>query len=186
MVEGVSQAAKSIQVGPGSGPQVQMGPLVSSTQFERVTGHIRTGRDEGARVAAGSGQVGSRGYFVEPTVLLDVNEGMRVVKEEIFGPVLVAQPVDDLEEIARAANTRRPATGLFLLHGQRRRCTSTPSRLSSTSSPGSGRIDVSRQRARSTRPSMQTSIIPLASGPLRCWATRPGTAAPKAPAAGPS
>ncbi|MFT4265734.1 MAG: aldehyde dehydrogenase family protein [Xenophilus sp.] len=104
VVDGVSQIARGIKVAPGVDPQSQMGPLVSSTQFERVTGYIRSGRDEGARVVTGGGQVGHEGYFVEPTVLLDVNENMRVVREEIFGPVLVAQPVDDLEEIARVAN----------------------------------------------------------------------------------
>ncbi|MFT3816834.1 MAG: aldehyde dehydrogenase family protein [Rubrivivax sp.] len=104
VVDGVSQIARGIKVAAGDDPQAQMGPLVSSTQFERVTGYIRTGRDEGARVVAGGGQVGSRGYFVEPTVMLDVNENMRVVREEIFGPVLVAQAVDDLEQIARVAN----------------------------------------------------------------------------------
>jgi len=104
VVEGVSQVAKGIKVAAGHDPLAQMGPLVSKTQFDRVTGYIRTGRDEGARVVAGGGRVGSQGYFVEPTVLLDVNEKMRVVREEIFGPVLVAQPVDDLEEIARVAN----------------------------------------------------------------------------------
>lgn len=104
VVEGVSNIARGIKVAAGSDPLSQMGPLVSSTQFERVTGYIKTGRDEGARVVTGGGQIGTQGYFVEPTVLLDVNENMRVVREEIFGPVLVAQPVDDLEEIARVAN----------------------------------------------------------------------------------
>ena len=104
VVDGVSQFAKNIKVAAGNDPQSQMGPLVSSTQFERVTSYIRSGREEGARVATGGGQVGTRGYFVEPTVLLDVSEGMRVVREEIFGPVLVAQPVDELDEIVRVAN----------------------------------------------------------------------------------
>lgn len=104
VVDGVSQFAKSIKVAAGNDPQSQMGPLVSSTQFDRVTSYIRTGREEGARILTGGGQIGNRGYFVEPTVMLDVNEGMRVVREEIFGPVLVAQPVDDIEEIARVAN----------------------------------------------------------------------------------
>ncbi len=104
VVDGVSQFAKNIKVAAGNDPQSQMGPLVSSTQFERVTSYIRSGREEGARVATGGGQVGTRGYFVEPTVLLDVSEGMRVVREEIFGPVLVAQPVDELDQIVRVAN----------------------------------------------------------------------------------
>jgi len=104
VVEGVSQVAKNIKVAPGNDPQAQMGPLVSSTQFERVTGYIEAGRAEGGRVVTGGGRLGDRGYFVEPTVLLDVNEGMKVVREEIFGPVLVAQPFDDIEQVAQVAN----------------------------------------------------------------------------------
>ena len=104
VVDGVSDFAKNIKVAAGSDPQSQMGPLVSTTQLERVTSYIRAGREEGARVVTGGGRLGDQGYFVEPTVLLDVNEKMRVVREEIFGPVLVAQPVDDLEQIAKVAN----------------------------------------------------------------------------------
>ncbi|HMN79756.1 MAG TPA: aldehyde dehydrogenase family protein [Burkholderiaceae bacterium] len=104
VVEGVSTFAKNIKVGAGLEPESQMGPLVSSTQFERVSGFIRSGRDEGATVTTGGGKIGERGYFVQPTVLVDVNDTMRVVREEIFGPVLVAQPVDDIEQIARTAN----------------------------------------------------------------------------------
>ena len=104
VVDGVSQFAKKIKVAAGSDPESQMGPLVSTTQLDRVTSYIRAGKEEGARIVTGGGRVGERGYFVEPTVLLDVNEKMRVVREEIFGPVLVAQPVDDLEQIARVAN----------------------------------------------------------------------------------
>ena len=104
VVDGVTQAAKSIRVAAGDDPKSQMGPLVSEIQFKRVTGYIEAGRKEGARVVTGGGRVGEKGYFVEPTVLLDVNPQMKIVREEIFGPVLVAQPVDDLEEIARVAN----------------------------------------------------------------------------------
>jgi len=104
VVDGISQIARDIKVAPGDDPQSQMGPLVSHTQFERVTGYIATGLSEGARVATGGGRAGNRGWFVQPTVLLDVNEQMRVVREEIFGPVLVAQPVDDLDDLARVAN----------------------------------------------------------------------------------
>ncbi len=104
VVDGISSFAKNIKVAAGNDPAAQMGPLVSTTQLERVTAYIKAGKDEGARIATGGTRLGDKGYFVEPTVLLDVNESMRVVREEIFGPVLVAQPVDDLEQIAKVAN----------------------------------------------------------------------------------
>ena len=104
VVDGISSFAKNIKVAAGNDPQSQMGPLVSTTQLERVTSYIQTGKAEGARIATGGERLGDKGYFVEPTVLLDVNDSMRVVREEIFGPVLVAQPVDDLEQIAKVAN----------------------------------------------------------------------------------
>jgi phenylacetaldehyde dehydrogenase len=104
VIEGVSEFAKKIRVGPGLDPQTQMGPVVSTTQFERVNRMIEAGLAEGATVATGGKPMGSEGYFIQPTVLVDVNENMRVVREEIFGPVLVAQPVDDIADMARVAN----------------------------------------------------------------------------------
>jgi phenylacetaldehyde dehydrogenase len=104
VIEGVSAFAKKIRVGSGLDPQTQMGPVVSNTQFERVNRMIEAGLAEGAKVATGGKPMGSEGYFIEPTVLVDVNENMRVVREEIFGPVLVAQAVDDIADIARVVN----------------------------------------------------------------------------------
>jgi len=104
VVEGVSEAAKKIKVGSGMEAGTQMGPVVSTTQFDRVSKMIESGIAEGAKVATGGKRMGSEGYFIEPTVLVNVNENMRVVREEIFGPVLVAQPIDSIEEVARVAN----------------------------------------------------------------------------------
>ena len=104
VVEGVAEAAKKIKVGSGMEAGTQMGPVVSTTQFERVSKMIEAGIAEGAKVATGGKRLGSEGYFIEPTVLVDVKENMRVVREEIFGPVLVAQPIDSIEEVARVAN----------------------------------------------------------------------------------
>lgn len=104
VVEGGSEFAKKIRVGSGLDPQTQMGPVVSSTQFKRVSRMIEAGLAEGAKVAAGGKPMGSGGYVIEPTVLVDVNEKMRVVREGIFGPGLVAQPLDDIADIARVAN----------------------------------------------------------------------------------
>jgi phenylacetaldehyde dehydrogenase len=108
VVAGVADQAKSIKLGPGLDPITQMGPLVSDEQFRRVTGYIRSGVDEGAEVVVG-GKKGSDngGYFVQPTVLTKTNPTMKVVREEIFGPVVCAQPItdEDLEAIRDANST---------------------------------------------------------------------------------
>ncbi|HEV8220453.1 MAG TPA: aldehyde dehydrogenase family protein [Streptosporangiaceae bacterium] len=104
VVDGVSEIAKSIKVGPGLDPTTQMGPLVSEEQFRRVTGYLESGKNDGATAVTGGGRVGDKGYFVEPTVITNTNPSMSIVREEIFGPVVVAAPFQDLDEIAAAAN----------------------------------------------------------------------------------
>ena len=104
VVEGVGGAAQTIKLGPGLDPSTQMGPLVSREQQERVMGYIKSGRDEGASLVAGGDAPSHPGFFVQPTVMADVNRSMRVVQEEIFGPVLVAQRFDDIDEVAELAN----------------------------------------------------------------------------------
>jgi phenylacetaldehyde dehydrogenase len=104
VLEGVSAAAASIRLGPGLDQTTDMGPLVSKEQQERVLGYIESGRKQGASVAVGGEAPSHPGYFVKPTVLVNVNANMRVVREEIFGPVLVAQRFDDLDDVVKAAN----------------------------------------------------------------------------------
>jgi phenylacetaldehyde dehydrogenase len=104
VVDGVAEIAKSIKLGAGMEPGTQMGPLVSDEQFRRVTGYLESGRADGATALSGGGRFGDRGYFVEPTVLTNTRPDMKVVREEIFGPVLVAAPFTDLDEIAAVAN----------------------------------------------------------------------------------
>src|SRR6266849_4574972 len=104
VVEGVAEHAKKIRVGPGLDPETQMGPLVSKEQLDRVCGYLEAGFSEGARAITGGHQSGSKGYFVVPTVLVDTQENMKVVKEEIFGPVVTAMPFSDPEEILPRAN----------------------------------------------------------------------------------
>ncbi len=104
VVEGVVEHAKKIRVGPGLDPKTQMGPLVSHDQLTRVCGFLESGVNEGAKPAAGGKRIGDVGYFVEPTVLVDTRPNMKVVQEEIFGPVVTAMPFDDPDEIAGAAN----------------------------------------------------------------------------------
>jgi phenylacetaldehyde dehydrogenase len=113
---GVTDYAKSIKVGPGLDIRTQMGPLVSQTQLERVTGYLRAGAEEGARATCGGAQVAGSGYFVQPTVLTDTSNDMKVVREEIFGPVVTAAPFKDVEEdLIRRANdtTYGLAAGIY-------------------------------------------------------------------------
>jgi phenylacetaldehyde dehydrogenase len=105
LLEALAQAtAKSWTPRPSLDPQARMGPLVSAEQFERVMGYIDAGRKAGASVAIGGDAPSADGHYVNPTVLVDVSPEMSVVREEIFGPVLVAQRFDDLDEVAKAAN----------------------------------------------------------------------------------
>jgi phenylacetaldehyde dehydrogenase len=104
VVEGLSGAANAIRLGPGLEQSTEMGPLVSKEQQERVLGYIESGRKEGASIAAGGEAVSHPGYYVKPTVLVSVKPQMKVVREEIFGPVVVAQRFDDLDDVVKAAN----------------------------------------------------------------------------------
>jgi phenylacetaldehyde dehydrogenase len=104
VVEGVAEIAKSIKLGPGMDESTQMGPLVSDEQLRRVTGYLDSGREDGATAVTGGSRHGDKGYFVEPTVFTNINANMKVVREEIFGPVVVAAPFQSLDEIAAVAN----------------------------------------------------------------------------------
>jgi phenylacetaldehyde dehydrogenase len=104
VVAGVTEIAKSIKLGDGMDPETQMGPLVSDEQLQRVTGFLESGKSDGATALTGGGRRGDRGYFVEPTVLTNTRPDMRVVREEIFGPVVVAAPFQTLDDIAQVAN----------------------------------------------------------------------------------
>jgi len=104
VVDGVSDKAKKIKLGPGLDPSTEMGPLVSDEQLNRVCGYLESGRKDGAKALSGGGRHGNKGYFVEPTVLTNVKPEMKVYQEEIFGPVVVAVPFNDPSEIEPAAN----------------------------------------------------------------------------------
>ena len=104
VVGGVAEIAKSIKLGSGMEAGTQMGPLVSEEQLQRVTSYLESGKAEGATAVVGGGRFGDQGFFVEPTVLTNTHGQMKVVREEIFGPVVVAAPFSDLDEIAAQAN----------------------------------------------------------------------------------
>src|SRR6201981_1991046 len=88
VIEGIAEEARKIKVGSGLEPDTQMGPLVSEEQLNRVCGYLQSGFSQGAQAVVGGHKSGDRGYFVEPTVLVNTKEDMRVVQEEIFGPVV--------------------------------------------------------------------------------------------------
>ena len=104
VLSGVTEYAKNIKVGPGLEKGTDMGPLVSEEQFDRVCEYMEIGRKEGAETVVGGGRVGDRGYFVEPTVLTNTRPDMKVVREEIFGPVVVAAPFKTIDELMPVAN----------------------------------------------------------------------------------
>jgi len=106
VIEGVVEQARQIKLGPGLDPSTDMGPLVSEQQHRRVSEYLNVGEQEGTkRLSAGTRPSDSRGYFVEPTILAGARAGMRVVEEEIFGPVVAAMPFKDLDdELVRQAN----------------------------------------------------------------------------------
>jgi phenylacetaldehyde dehydrogenase len=104
VVDGVAQNASKIRVGPGFDPENDMGPLVSEEQLNRVCGYLESGQQEGAKALTGGSRDGTKGYFVKPTVLVNTTDKMKVVQEEIFGPVVTAIPFSDPNEIVAKAN----------------------------------------------------------------------------------
>ncbi|GCE22087.1 aldehyde dehydrogenase family protein [Dictyobacter kobayashii] len=104
VIAGVSAISKEIKLGPGIDPSATMGPLISDEQLHRVCGYLESGFQQGARAVTGGQRVNRAGYYVEPTILVDTTADMKVVQEEIFGPVVVAQPFKDASEIAPIAN----------------------------------------------------------------------------------
>jgi acyl-CoA reductase-like NAD-dependent aldehyde dehydrogenase len=106
VVGALAEAAGQLKLGPGLDTSTTMGPLVSEEQLERVTGYIESGKSDGAELVTGGGQPegGNGGYFVEPTLFTAKSDDLKIAREEIFGPVLVALPYESLEEVAARAN----------------------------------------------------------------------------------
>ncbi len=106
-LERLAVRVRSMKVGPGTQPGVDLGPLASKKHYEKVMSYIRIGIEEGARLIAGGGRpegLGERGYFVSPTVFADCHNGMRIIREEIFGPVIAVIPVDSIDDAVALAN----------------------------------------------------------------------------------
>lgn len=107
LVERVAEIANNTKLGDGFDPATEMGPLVSREQYDRVCNYIRVGEDEGGTVLAGGRERPEsldRGYFVKPTIFTNVQHDMRIVEEEIFGPVVTVQSFEDLDEVIAKGN----------------------------------------------------------------------------------
>lgn len=104
----VAEFSKSLKVGNGIDPDVQIGPLVSQEQLTRVTGYFEVGQKEGASAVVGGKRLTEgkldKGYFVPPTVFANVRDEMRIAQEEIFGPVISAISFKDPDELVKRAN----------------------------------------------------------------------------------
>jgi len=104
VTQGIAEIAKQIRLGPPLDPTTEMGPLISARQQQRVLEYIASGRKEGAEVLVGGAMPAAPGSYVQPTVLTHVKPTMRVVREEIFGPVLTAASFSDTGDVLRRAN----------------------------------------------------------------------------------
>jgi aldehyde dehydrogenase (NAD+) len=106
VVDALCDAVRLQQVGDPLDPATTIGPLVADRQRERVEGYIATGQKEGAKVVVGGGRPSaqSTGWYVEPTVFVNVDNRMTIAREEIFGPVLAVIPFDDIDDAVRIAN----------------------------------------------------------------------------------
>lgn len=104
VVAGIEAIAKQLKLGSGLDASTQLGPLISSKQRERVLSYIEGGRADGAELVTGGGTYGEHGWFVEPTIFTGTTPEMRIVQDEIFGPVLSIMRFDGMEDVARLGN----------------------------------------------------------------------------------
>jgi phenylacetaldehyde dehydrogenase len=111
VVEGIAKIAAQIKLGPALDPSTEMGPLVSREQQKRVMAYIESGVTQGASILTGGCTLEHPGFYVKPTVLVNTQQDMKVVQEEIFGPVLVASPFEDVEEMLVRANDTKYGLG---------------------------------------------------------------------------
>jgi betaine-aldehyde dehydrogenase len=106
-MERLVERAQKIRVGDGFDPNTEMGPIISPVHLDRIEGYIEAGKSEGAKLLCGGNRLGgalASGNFLAPTIFDHTSPEMRIVQEEIFGPVLVVQAFDDEAEAIHLAN----------------------------------------------------------------------------------
>jgi phenylacetaldehyde dehydrogenase len=106
-VEGLAAAVSAMPLGAGMDGEAAINPLVSRKQQQGVLRHIEQARAEGARVVIGGDEVAGEGFYVRPTILADIDHGMAVAREEVFGPVLGVMAFDDEDAVIELANDNR-------------------------------------------------------------------------------
>lgn len=104
VVSRLAEMAEAIPMGSGLDTTTEMGPLVSQVQLDRVCQYIEEGRQAGARLVTGGDRADRKGYYVKPTIFTTDDDSQVIVKEEIFGPVLVAIPFDEVDDVVLRAN----------------------------------------------------------------------------------
>jgi phenylacetaldehyde dehydrogenase len=106
VTNGLAYAAEGLKIGSGFDAATQLGPVVSKRQFDRVMNCIAVAKEEGAIALTGADRAleSEGGYFIKPTVFINTRASMQIVKEEVFGPVIVAMPFDDVDDVIRQAN----------------------------------------------------------------------------------
>jgi aldehyde dehydrogenase (NAD+) len=104
-VDKMLKKVKAQKVGDPFDPETTQGPQVSQEQCERIMGYIEAGKKEGAKLLTGGGRIGTKGYFIEPTVFDNVTDEMKIAKEEIFGPVMNILKFKDVNEVIKRGNT---------------------------------------------------------------------------------
>jgi aldehyde dehydrogenase (NAD+) len=110
VLQGITEQSKNIRVGDGFTPKIHLGPLINETQLERVTDFLERAQGDGSEVVAGGSRLGGEladGYFFSPTVYRYEDDGLEIVSEEIFGPVVGVTPFTDWDELVRRANDSR-------------------------------------------------------------------------------
>jgi aldehyde dehydrogenase (NAD+) len=130
-VELISAAMAAMPYGDPTDPGVVMGPLISAKQRDRVLGYIRKGQEEGAKLVLGGGRPNHlpKGWYVEPTLFVDVDNSMTIAREEIFGPVLSVIPYDDEDDAVRIANDSQYGLSGGVYSASRDRATAVARRI---------------------------------------------------------
>ena len=122
---------RSVAYGDPTDPSNFQGPQINARQRERILSYVDTAREQGARIVVGGGRPAhlEKGFYVEPTLIADVDNSMRVAREEIFGPVLVVIPFDDEDDAVRIANDNEYGLSCAVTSGSEERAIAVARRL---------------------------------------------------------